>query len=316
VTKEFGDAKKVIIAANTTMVHLLMEYSCAALGEYPFKTEHLGTIKTTFDNVTKSKCKSIDTVIYGGISAFVGGDIVSGLYMCDFDRADKINMFIDLGTNGEMAIGNKEKIIVTSAAAGPAFEGGKISCGTGSVDGAICGIDLKTGTVKTIGKKTPVGLCGTGIIELTAELAREKIIDETGLLSDEYFDGGYKVTDNIVFTQQDIRQVQMAKSAVRAGVEVLAKEYGASLSDIDTVYLAGGFGFGLSVEKAAVMGILPREFVGKTETLGNSSLGGCVKYCSADDADDRIEHIKSISDELSLGNADGFEEMYLKYMNF
>ena len=115
-----------------------------------------------------------------------------------------------------MALGNKDKMIVTSTAAGPAFEGGRISCGIGSVDGAVCGVDLKTGTLKTIADKSPVGLCGTGIIELVSELLDEKIIDKTGLLNDDYFINGYKVAEDVVFTQNDIRQVQMAKSAVRA----------------------------------------------------------------------------------------------------
>ena len=316
VTEEFGDTKKVIIAGNTTMVHLLMGYSCGTLGEYPFKSKHLGTLKTTLDKVTKSKVSPIETVIYGGISAFVGGDIVSGLYMSDFDKSDKVNMFIDLGTNGEMALGNKDKMIVTSTAAGPAFEGGRISCGIGSVDGAVCGVDLKMGTLKTIADKPPVGLCGTGIIELVSELLDEKIIDKTGLLNDDYFINGYKVAEDVVFTQNDIRQVQMAKSAVRAGIDVLAKSWGTELSQIDTVYLAGGFGYGLSIEKACNIGILPREFLGKTKVIGNSSLGGCVKYAERQDGDERIGRIKEISSEISLGNSEDFEKLYIEYMNF
>lgn len=316
VTKEFGDTEKIIIAGNTTMVHLLMDYSCASLGAYPFKSKHLKTIKTTFDKITKSKITPVETTIYGGISAFVGGDIVSGLYMCDFDRSDKINMFIDLGTNGEMAIGNNKNILVTSTAAGPAFEGGRISCGIGSVDGAVCGVDLKSGTLKTIGGKPPIGLCGTGIIELVSELLGAGIIDCTGLLDDNYFINGYKLAEDIVFSQNDIRQVQMAKAAVRAGIEVLMKKYGALFSDIDTIYLAGGFGHGLSIEKACNIGILPKEFIGKTKLLGNSSLGGCAKYCSQSDGDERINHIKEISDEISLGSSGEFNSMYIEYMNF
>ena len=316
VTKEFGDTKKIVIAGNTTMVHLLMNYSCKPLGEYPFKSEHLNTIKTTFDKVTDSRISPVETVICGGISAFVGGDIVSGLYMCDFDKSDKVNMFIDLGTNGEMAIGDTKKILVTSTAAGPAFEGGRISCGVGSVDGAVCGVDLKTGTLKTIGDKPPVGLCGTGIIELVSELLDKGIIDNTGLLNDDYFVSGYKVTEDVIFTQNDIRQVQMAKAAVRAGIESLMKNYGAGFDDIDTVYLAGGFGYGLSIEKACNMGILPREFIGKTKVIGNSSLGGCAKYCSCTDGDERIERIKGISSEISLGNSEEFNRLYIEYMNF
>lgn len=316
VTKEFGDTKRVVIAGNTTMVHLLMGYSCSTLGEYPFKSKHLGTLKSTLDKVTKSKTVPVETIIYGGISTFVGGDIVSGLYMSDFDKSDKVNMFIDLGTNGEMAIGNNDKIIVTSTAAGPAFEGGRISCGIGSVDGAVCGVDLKKGTLKTVSDKPPVGLCGTGIIELVSELLDEKIIDKTGLLDDDYFINGYKVAEDVVFTQNDIRQVQMAKSAVRAGIDVLAKSWGIALSEIDTVYLAGGFGYGLSIEKACNIGILPSEFLGKTKVVGNSSLGGCVKYAERQDGDERISNIKEISSEISLGNSEDFEKMYIEYMNF
>lgn len=316
LTKDLGMADKIVIAGNTAMVHLLMGYSCDTLGKYPFASKHLGTLKTTFDKVTQSNLPPVNSTIFGGISAFVGGDIVSGLYMCDFDKSDKINMFIDLGTNGEMAIGDSKSITVTSTAAGPAFEGGRIFCGIGSVDGAICGVDLKSGTLKTIGDKPPVGLCGTGIIELISELLDEGIIDNTGLLSDNYFAEGYKLAENVVFNQQDIRQVQMAKAAIRAGIEALAEKAEIKMNDIDTVYLAGGFGYGLSVEKACRMGILPKEFLGKTKTLGNSSLGGCVKYCAHSDADERIEHIKSISNEISLGNMPEFQEMYIKYMNF
>lgn len=316
LTGDFDDADKIIIAGNTTMVHLLMGYSCDALGKYPFKSEYLGTLKTTFDRLTRSNSKPVPVVVYGGISAFVGGDIVSGLYMCDFDNSDTVNMFIDLGTNGEMAVGDSKKITVTSTAAGPAFEGGRISCGVGSVDGAVCGVDLSSRTLKTINGKPPVGLCGTGIIELVSELLDKNIIDGTGLMSEEYFTNGYRVAEDIFFNQQDIRQVQMAKSAVRAGIETLVKRAGVGLEDIDTVYLAGGFGYGLSVEKACRIGILPKEFLGKTKVIGNSSLGGCAKYCSNTDADRRIEHIKSISEEISLGNLLEFQKLYIEYMNF
>ncbi len=316
LTKNVDSVNKIVIAGNTAMIHLLMGYSCENLGKFPFKSEYLDTMKTTLDRITENTLPSVPTVIYGGISAFVGGDIVSGMYMCDFDCSDKINMFIDLGTNGEMAVGDNKKIIVTSTAAGPAFEGGRISCGTGSVDGAICGVDLKTGTLKTIADKKPVGLCGTGIIELVSELLDKGIIDSTGLLEKKYFTDGYRLTDNVIFTQQDIRQVQMAKSAVCAGIKALAQRARVRLSDINTVYLAGGFGYGLSIEKACRIGLLPAEFVGKTKILGNSSLGGCAKYYSDNNADCRIKHIKKISDEISLGSIPEFQKMYIEYMNF
>ncbi len=332
VTKGYGDVKKVVIAGNTTMVYLMMNYSCVSLGRYPFTVENPKTIKTTFDAVTNSSSPKIETVIIGCVSAFTGGDIVSGLYMCGFAESDKINMFIDLGTNAEMAIGDSKKIMTASAAAGPAFEGGLISCGMGSVDGAVYGVDLGTlnsktpdlgtlnsGTLKpvlkTIGSKPPRGLCGTGILELVFMLFKYGIIDETGLLRDE-FSEGFRLTENITFTQKDIRQVQMAKAAVRAGTEILLARAKISAEDVSTVYLAGGFGHGLSVEKACGIGILPKEFYKKTVTVGNSSLGGCVKYASNADADERIEYIRKISVEEPLARTEEFNGLYLSHMNF
>ncbi|MGN0150572.1 MAG: ASKHA domain-containing protein [Clostridia bacterium] len=307
---------KIIIAANTTMVYLLMGYSCEELGAYPFKASHLETIRTSFDKIVPNNEIYTETVIIGGISAFVGGDITSGLYMCDFDLSEKINMFIDLGTNGEMAIGGQNKIIVTSTAAGPAFEGGRISCGTGSVDGAVCGLDIKSGKIDTINNKIPSGLCGTGIIELVSELLNNGYADETGLFISKYFKSGYPVTDNIIFTQNDMREVQTAKGAIRGGIETLMYRYGAAASDIDTLYLAGGFGYGLKIEKSCGIGLIPYEFCDKVKILGNSSLGGCAKYALQDGSYERLEKIKKISSEISLGNDEKFSELYIKHMNF
>lgn len=304
---------RIVIAANTTMVYLLMGYDCRELGAFPFKAEHTETIKIGFSELTGSDIAA-ETTIIGGISAFVGGDITSGIYMCDMDKAEGVSLFIDLGTNGETAIGNGEKIVVASAAAGPAFEGGKISCGAGSVDGAVCGVDLKSGEIRTINNKPPVGICGTGMIELMSELKDAEIMDETGLLAEKYFENGYKLAENVIFTQKDIRELQTAKSAIRAGIEILAAERG-GVDKIETVYLAGGFGYNIDVKKACNIGLLPRELKDKVKAVGNSSLGGAVKY-ALENGEERIGHIRRISDEITLGNDGRFNEMYLKYMGF
>ncbi len=304
---------RIIIAANTTMVYLLMGYDCRELGAFPFKAEHTETIKIDFGELTGSDIAA-ETTIIGGISAFVGGDITSGIYMCDMDKSEGISLFIDLGTNGETAIGNREKITATSAAAGPAFEGGKISCGVGSVDGAVCGVDLKSGEIRTINSKPPVGICGTGMIELLSELKDAKIMDETGLLTGEYFKNGYKLAKNVIFTQSDIRELQTAKSAIRAGIGILAAERG-GMDKIKTVYLAGGFGYNIDVKKACNIGLLPPELENKVKAAGNSALGGAVKY-ALEGGNERIEHIRGISGEITLGKDERFNELYLKYMGF
>ncbi|MGN0183269.1 MAG: ASKHA domain-containing protein [Candidatus Ornithomonoglobus sp.] len=298
-----GREMRTVISANTTMVSLLMGYDCSGLGRYPFTAENLDSIHK--DNMS----------ITGGISAFVGGDITSGLYMCGFDENEEINLFVDLGTNGEMAIGNCRRILCTSTAAGPAFEGGRISCGTGSVEGAICAVSIKENLIETIGAKEPCGICGTGIVELAAELAESGYIDKTGLYSEEYA-AGYEVAKGIVFTQKDVRELQTAKAAVRAGIEILLEEYGADENEIRNVYIAGGFGKRLNIEKACRIGLLPRRFAEKYKAVGNSSLGGCVKLLENDDGFECIDRIRSVSEDFPLAEKESFTEMFIKYMEF
>ena len=230
---------------------------------------------------------------------------------------------IDLGTNGEMGIGNRNKILVTSTAAGPAFEGGNITWGTGSIQGAICNVDLKDNqlNIRTIGDTEPVGICGTGVIETAAELVKAKLIDETGLMAEEYFEDGYPLAKTakgelIVFTQKDIRELQLAKSAIRAGVETLILRYGVNYNQIDKVYLAGGFGFKMDMEKAVAIGLLPEELRGKMEAVGNSSLGGAVKYLTEETSRAFLEHIVMVSSEIDLANDITFNDFYMKYMFF
>lgn len=310
-----GRVEEVVVSGNTTMIQLLMGYSCKGMGAYPFEPENKNMIETTFSKITESNILNAKTTILPAVSAFVGGDIVSGMYMCDFDLSDKVNLFIDLGTNGEMAIGNRKKILVASTAAGPAFEGGRISCGTGSVDGAICSVDLKSGVIKTINNKKAVGICGTGIIELVSELVECNMADCTGLLDEKYFDKGYELCEDIYFTQKDMREFQMAKSAVRTGIEILIKRYGIKYEEIETVYLAGGFGYSLDVKKACIAGIVPKELLGKIKAIGNSSLGGAAKYALSGEKE-RIEKMRGICSEISLANDTEFNNMYIMNMNF
>lgn len=304
--------KQVIVSANTTMIQLLMGFSCEKMGSYPFEPENKGYIETVF----KYRGSQIPMKIIPAVSAFVGGDIVSGMYMCDFDLSDKVNLFIDLGTNGEMAIGSTERIITASTAAGPAFEGGRISCGTGSVDGAMCSIDLNSQEIKTINNMPPSGICGTGIVELISEMLREGIIDKSGLLEDKYFSSGYPFAGGLTFTQRDIREIQTAKAAVRAGIEMLIKNYGCEYEDINKVYIAGGFGYRLDVKSACSIGLIPMELQNKCSAVGNSSLGGAVKFAAHPEDRDRLENICAVCEELPLALDDEFNKTYIECMNF
>lgn len=315
--------QKIAIAGNTTMGHLLLGYSCQTLGSYPFTPVNIGTIELPLKEVLGVDYLNAPTVLLPGISTYVGGDIVAGLLTCNFDKAEKPCLLIDLGTNGEIAIGNKDKILVSSTAAGPAFEGGNISCGIGSIAGAICSIDIEGNKIncQTISQKAPVGICGTGVIEFTSELVKSGLVDETGLLVEQYFKEGYEITKDeagnaIKFTQKDIREVQLAKSAVRAGVETLILRYGITYDEIDTVYLAGGFGYRINMEKAIHIGLLPKELSGKIKAIGNSSLGGAVKYLLDEHASAKVDQIIKVSNEINLSKDKEFNSFYIEHMFF
>ena len=222
-----------------------------------------------------------------------------------------------------MAIGNKDRILVTSTAAGPAFEGGNITWGTGSIPGAICTVHIEENKaeVGTIKNAPPVGICGTGVVETAAELLKEELIDETGRLEDEYFDEGYllaETKDNrmILFTQKDMREIQLAKAAIRAGAETLACRYGINKTEISRVYVAGGFGYKLDTDKAIAIGMFPEEFEGHIEAVGNSSLGGAGKYLCEADVEERVSRLVKVSEEIALSTDKVFNDFYMDAMFF
>lgn len=287
------------VSGNTAMVNMYLGRDCSGMGAYPF-------IPPSLDG-----CEENGIVIPPQIGAFLGADVVAGLYMCDFYDSDEINILVDLGTNAEIAIGNRNKILLTSAAAGPAFEGGEISCGVGSVEGAISFVSLKTGTMQTIGNKPPVGLCGTGIIDLMSELLRVGKMDKTGRIDEDY-----AIADGIAFTQRDVRQVQMAKGAVRTALEILLREYGAEPSEVANVYVAGGFGKYLNFDNACRIGLLPNKLKGKYEAVGNSSLGGIIKLAENSDGMDKMRQIKAVSEIVQLTDITEFNDLFIENMNF
>lgn len=350
------NVSKVVIAGNTTMIHLLLGYSCVGLGAAPFTPVNLapedmtwGELNGEYEETRESgdakesgvardgsdarehgyvrECghtginQTTKVQIMPGISAFVGGDITAGMMGCGM-RPDKCEMLIDIGTNGEMVLAAGDHFLVSSVAAGPAFEGGNISCGMPGVPGAVCRAVLfgKNNMVtKTIGNKPAIGLCGTGIIDVMYELVRHHIVDTQGILGEPWFEKGFPVVPGkIYFTQEDIRQVQMAKAAICAGLEVLLQKSNISYEQIKKVYVAGGFGMGLDMEKALGIGLLPIGLRGKLTPVGNSALEGAARCLthSKESSDMQPQEIAAISHEINLADTPEFQELYLKHMQF
>ena len=343
------NVSKIVIAGNTTMIHLLLGYSCVGLGAAPFTPVNLapedmtwGELNGEYEETRESgdakesgvarehgyvrECghtginQTTKVQIMPGISAFVGGDITAGMMGCGMP--DKCEMLIDIGTNGEMVLAAGDHFLVSSVAAGPAFEGGNISCGMPGVPGAVCRAVLfgKNNMVtKTIGNKPAIGLCGTGIIDVMYELVRHHIVDTQGILGEPWFEKGFPVVPGkIYFTQEDIRQVQMAKAAICAGLEVLLQKSNISHEQIKKVYVAGGFGMGLDMEKALGIGLLPIGLRGKLTPVGNSALEGAARCLthSKESSDMQPQEIAAISHEINLADTPEFQELYLKHMQF
>ena len=237
-------------------------------------TRLLGEI--TNDKGERLQCPA---TLLPGISTYVGADIAAGIYSCGMASQEETSLLIDLGTNGEMAIGNKDRILVTSTAAGPAFEGGNISWGMGSVQGAVCSVQIEDGkaSCRTIGEQPPLGLCGTGVVETAAELVRSGLVDETGLLDEEYEDGfclgETPAGEKILFTQKDVREIQLAKSAVRAGLETLLLRYGTDAAGIHKVYLAGASDLSWTWTRQFPSGFFPRSCGERSRQWGTAPWG-------------------------------------------
>lgn len=319
--------KKVALVGNTTMCHLLRGLSCEGLGVAPFIPEDISLWEGTINELLNMTGYQAQAIIFPGISAFVGADIVAGIYASGMDLSEKKQMLLDIGTNGEMVLGSKDGLLVTSAAAGPVFEGGNISCGVPGIPGAVTHVtldkvakdeaDIKS-NYETIQNQSPVGLCGTGIIDVTSELVRLSIIDENGNLAEPWFETGIPVAgENVVFTQRDVREVQMGKSAIRAGIETLLMEDTGDVSEIE-VLLAGGFGYYMDVPKAIAIGLFPQSFVGQVKMIGNSALDGAVRSLTDDkqQASTRLEKIISSAREINLAMHPSFNDLYMQHMFF
>lgn len=281
------------IAGNTTMEHLLMGYDVSSLGVSPFTPVEIGLQEY------RNPAWNFRIWLVPGISTFVGGDIVAGLYALGMlpdvrtsgaqAEQENVDLLIDLGTNGEMAITGGTRMIVTATAAGPAFEGG-----------------------------AGAGVVGSDMIACTASLFKQGIMDETGLFAEPYFTDGVTVGKPAVkLHNKDIRDIQMAKAAVRAGIEILWRQMGKP--EIGHVYLAGGFGYYLDVEAAFCIGLLPAGMRGKVEAVGNTSLAGAFQvgrdlWAHRTDKkalEQRLSNIESIN----LAKQKAFEELYVRYMN-
>lgn len=260
----------MLVAANVTMLHLLFHEDCRGIGVAPYTPAFLDgrVASVAIKGVSRLQCLP-------SIHAFVGADIVAGMYAVGFPKSGKFRLLVDLGTNAEVALFSRQGGLCAAAAAGPCFEGVHISCGMSATEGAVSRVWQAGGRLlcQTIGNAEPKGICGTGLIDAVAALLRMDRIDQTGLLDCER----YPLTSEVFLSAEDVRQFQLAKAAVSSAIAVLMEEAGITCDDIDGLFLSGGFSAEIDISNAVTVGLFPRALLGKCHTIQNSSLAGCVQ---------------------------------------
>jgi uncharacterized 2Fe-2S/4Fe-4S cluster protein (DUF4445 family) len=311
-----ADVTEIAIAGNTVMLYFLEGREPFALSVSPFIVEDKS--RKVLDGSLIGLESRIKVTLLPVISAYVGGDIVAGFYASDFRNLQGNALFIDIGTNGEIALIKDGKVITASTAAGPAFEGANISCGTGSINGAVCELDYaeEAWHFKTIADEQPKGLNGSALIDLMDVCRKEGWVDESGRMVDRdsiTLDLG---GTEFQFIAADVRQLQLAKAAVAAGIRCLLHEGGITVDEVDRIYLAGGFGSHVDVGRAADIGLLPKNTKDKVFVLGNSSLAGTVRYLFEEEGNMTIDSIASECDYIELSMHSLFNDLYIEEMFF
>jgi uncharacterized 2Fe-2S/4Fe-4S cluster protein (DUF4445 family) len=223
-------------------------------------------------------------------------------------------LLIDLGTNGEIVLGSKNGFVGCSTAVGPAFEGTHIQYGMSALDGAISRYEAPQ-TYTVIGDVKPKGICGSGLIDIVEYFLKTGLMDDTGLLSD-IRDKKINVTEDIYVSQQDIRQIQMAKSAIRTGIELLIQEAQIKYEVIKNVYLTGGFGEYIQVKSAIAMGMLPSALANQAKAIHNTSLQGAIMCLLNESYREKYKELAEKVRYVELAKHPHFQDLYLKHMNF
>jgi uncharacterized 2Fe-2S/4Fe-4S cluster protein (DUF4445 family) len=308
---------KIVFAGNTTMLHLLLGVNPRSLALAPFEAVFLEEQVITGESLKLRCLPEAEVKLLPSVSAFVGADIVSGLASIAPSEKYRNYLFMDIGTNGELAVVTKDLVFCCSTAAGPAFEGAKISCGMGAVEGAVSAFSSKGITV--IGDEKPAGICGSGLIDIIAFLCETGRLNSEGRLKEDFIVVPGTRTDSsndIALNQNDIREVQLAKSAIASGIKILLKQAGIKLEQLDAVFLAGGFGNYINTDSAIRIGLLPKEMKHKIIPLGNTSGTGAILALKSVKFDEVVRNLLAKTRHIELATDEDFAIEFAMNMMF
>jgi uncharacterized 2Fe-2S/4Fe-4S cluster protein (DUF4445 family) len=339
---------EVTLAGNTIMLHLALGVDPRNIARVPFTPVWTGAREFAAAELGFHLHPAARTYLLPCVAGYVGADITAGIIAADMEQREKPTLFVDIGTNGEMVLGDRTRRISCASPAGPAFEGARISCGSRAVGGAIdrvrfdpaCG-DL---AIHTLGDKPAAGICGTGLIDAVAVLLQQGLLEPNGLLLDpddavakgplalaarvregekgsEFLLVPREQTQDgrrdLVLTQRDLRELQLAKGAIRAGVEMALRFWGIHGGQLDKVLIAGGFGNYICPESALAVGLFPEDVrLDQLEFVGNTAAAG-AKLCLSDVAErDRVERLAAQTEYIELSGRSDFQEVFMEAMLF
>jgi len=309
-----GDITRVVITGNTTMLHFLCGLPVETLGVFPFTPVSLFGEAMPAERYLPG-LRRAELYLPPGISTYVGPDITCGLLATGMGAMAPTKLLVDLGTNGEMALGAGGRLWCCATAAGPAFEGAEISSGMPALPGAIDDVFVENGGVgyTTVGHKRPKGVCGTGLIAAVDSWLALGVVSGSGAMAEPFVRIG---TSDISLTQADVRKLQLAKAAVAAGIETLLAEAAVGLSDVTCLHLAGGFGSYLQPAPAAGIGLIPQELATRVDPAGNTALSGAVLLTLSKEARRLAEKIAGDATEVQLSTHPVFMDRYIEDMAF
>jgi uncharacterized 2Fe-2S/4Fe-4S cluster protein (DUF4445 family) len=334
---------EITVAGNCTMQHLLLGIDPEPISMTPFAPAISRGLQVRADAIGIGIHPHGRVYLFPHLGAYVGGDIVAGLLASALPRGDRLRLFVDVGTNGEIALGSEQRTLSTAAPAGPAFEGAEISCGMRATRGAIEGVRITEDAValQTIADAAPVGLCGSGLIDAVAQLYRRGLLDATGRLRSAGEAAGVappRILERLVtvdgvrafilatavetgawpvlLTQKDIRQLQFAKGSIATGIQVLMKEMGVGPADLHEVMLAGAFGSYIHPDSARTIGLVPPVTLDRIRAIGNAAGEGAKIGLLSYREREAAEAMPGRVEYLELSGREDFNDLFMKALGF
>ncbi|MDO4573139.1 MAG: ASKHA domain-containing protein, partial [Clostridia bacterium] len=322
------DVYLLAAAGNTCMHHLLLGLSPASLVTAPYNALLRHALRLEAGPLGLRANPRARLLMLPCIAGFVGADTVAGLAATSLAESESLTLLIDIGTNGELVLGDRRGRVACSTAAGPAFEGAMIHCGMRGAEGAIDHARLENGALSysVIGGGAPRGICGSGLVDIVAALLDAGVIDESGRLCGApgferamtTCDGkaAFRIEGEILLTQRDIRELQLAKAAMAAGIRLLCAERGAAVEDIRRVLIAGAFGNYLNAVSACRIGLLPRALLDRVEGVGNAAGEGVKRALRQPALWRTIDELAFHTQFLELATRADFQDCFVDEMNF